>query len=65
MQAYMFPRTSGARNPMLIVRILIFLRIKVVLQAKSQGRAILRVGPDSCKYLRHKKKAHICLQGAL
>ena len=36
MQAYAFPRTSGARNPIVIVRnvIFIFLRLKVVLQAK-------------------------------
>ena len=31
MQAYTFPRTSGARNPIVIF---IFLRLKVVLQAK-------------------------------
>ena len=34
MQAYAFPKTSSARNPIVIVRILIFLRLKVVLQAK-------------------------------
>ena len=34
MQACVFPRTSGARNPIVIVRIFIFLQLKVVLQAK-------------------------------
>ena len=36
MQAYAFPRTSGARNPIVIVKIFIFifLWLKVVLQAK-------------------------------
>ena len=36
MQAYVFPRTSGARNPIVIVKIFIFifLRLKLALQAK-------------------------------
>ena len=36
MQAYTFPRTSSARNPIVIVRIFIFifLRLKVVLQGR-------------------------------
>ena len=42
MQTYVFPRTSGARNPIVIVRIFIFifLQLKVVLQAKLQGRVV-------------------------
>ena len=60
MQAYAFPRTSSGRNPIVIVKIFIsiFLRLKVVLQAKpcKGGRCKgWRVGPDSCKYLRYKK----------
>ena len=39
MQAYVFPRTSSARNPIVIVKIFIFLWLKVVLQAK-QGRVV-------------------------
>ena len=56
MQAYAFPRTSSDRNPIVIVKIF-FLQLKVVLRAKRarEGGAIWRVGPDSCKYLRHKK----------
>ena len=34
MQADAFPRISGARNPIVIVKIFIFLPLKVVLQAK-------------------------------
>ena len=34
MQTDVFPRTSGARNPIVIVNIFIFLLLKVVLQAK-------------------------------
>ena len=34
MQADAFPRTSGARNPIVIIKIFIFLLLKVVLQAK-------------------------------
>ena len=47
MQAYAFPRISGARNPIVIVKIFIFifLRLKVVLQAKPcmGGRNVRRI----------------------
>ena len=65
----MFCRTGGVRNPIVIVKIFIFifLQLKVVLQAKpcKGGRCIWRVSPDYSEYLRHKKITYICLQGAL
>ena len=59
MQADTFPRTSGARNPTVIVKIFIFIFLWLKWYCRinyaREGGAIWRVGPDACKYLIHKK----------
>ena len=52
-----FPRTSGAKNPIVIVKIFIFifLRLKVMLQAK----------PFKGGWCNLEKTTYICLQGTL
>ena len=67
MQADVFPRTSGARYPIVIVKIFIFLLLKVVLQNKPcKGEHCNLEG-----WARHlhvpqtQRITYICLQGAL
>ena len=59
MQADTFLRTSGARNPTVIVKIFIFIFLWLKWYCRinyaREGGAIWRVGPDACKYLIHKK----------
>ena len=56
MQADAFPRTSGARNPIVIVKIFFSCQKWCCrLNLARQGGAIWRVGQDTCTYLRHKK----------
>ena len=61
MQAEAFPRTSGARNPIVIVKI-IFLSLNVVLQVR-EGGAIWRAGPDTGGGTVHQKNLSplVCL----
>ena len=50
--------SCGARNPIVIVKIFIFIFLRLNccrLNCAREGGAIWRVGPDSCEYLRHKK----------
>ena len=66
MQAHAFPRTSGAKNPTVIVKvfIFIFLRLKVVLQTKPckggrcnlEGWSRLLVGFHLCVRLSKEHK---------
>ena len=69
MQAYAFPRTSSARNPIVIVKIFIciFLRLKVVLQAKPcEGGWCNLEGWSRLPQISQKQKTtYIHLQGAL
>ena len=67
MQAYVFPRTSGARNPIVIrkIFIFIFLQLKVVLQAKPcRGwRQNLKGWSRLLHISQTQKKTYIRLQG--
>ena len=69
MQAYTFPSTSGARNPIVIVKIFvfIFLQLKVVLQAKpcKGGRCHLEDWSSLLRISQTLKTTYIHLQGAL
>ena len=69
MQAYEFNRTSGARNPIVIVRIFIsiFLLLKVVLQAKpcNGGQCNLQGLSRLLQISQTQKTAYIRLQGVL
>ena len=69
MQAYAFPRTSGARNPIVIVKIciFIFLRLKVVLQAKPYkgGWCNLEGWSRLLQISQTQKTTYIHLQGVL
>ena len=67
MQANSFPRTSGAGNPIVIVKICIFLLLKVVLQAKPCKGGWCNL-EGWCRHLhvpRTQKTTYIHLQGAL
>ena len=68
MQAYVFPRTSGARNPFVIVKIFIFifLQLKVVLQAKpcKGGRCNLEGCSRLLQISQTQKTPYVRLQGA-
>ena len=55
MQADVFPRTSGTRNPVVFVKILFPIKWCCRLNRARESGAIWRVGPDTCMYLRHKK----------
>ena len=64
-----FPRTTGARNPTVIVKIFIFifLQLKVVLQAKpcKGGRCNLEGWSRLLRISQTQKTTYIHLQGAL
>ena len=69
MLAYVFLRTSGARNPIVIVKIFIFifLQLKVVLQAKpcKGGQCNLEGWSRLLRISQTQKTTYIRLQGAL
>ena len=67
MLAYAFPRTSGARHPIVFVKIFIFLHLKVVLQAKPYkgGRCNLEGWSRLLRISLTQNTTYIRLQGEL